>query len=211
MFNKYTYKSRVMIIENRGAYNVSGLLEQKQSIKLLDFKNISEIQNLNLLKDFKLLSELRLSTCFIENNTVDLSETSINTLTISNCYFNLNDIILPAGLKHLIIKLTTINDFKIYENLKNLIKLEYDLCHFNTFFSIEEINTLYALEIFSISNCKGLSDIDSLFKKNRPLKIFIKNTDFKFSINNIHSSVDLELESLKTIKLMGSGRIITSQ
>ena len=200
-----------MIIDNKGEYNVSGLLEQKQSIKLLDFKNISEIKNLNLLKDFKLLSELRLSTCFIENNTVDLSETSINTLTISNCYFNLNDVILPAGLKHLIIKLTTINDFKIYESLKNLIKLEYDLCDFKTFFSIEEFNTLCSLEMFSIINCNGLSDIDSLFKKNRPLKIFIKNTDLKFSINNIHSSVDLELESLKTIKLMGSGLIITSK
>jgi hypothetical protein len=200
-----------MIIENKGEYNVSGLLEQKQSIKLLDFKNISEIQNLNLLKDFKLLSELRLSTCFIDKNKVDLSETSINTLTISNCYFNINDIILPAGLKHLIIKLTAINDFKIFENLKNVIKLEYDLCDFNTFFSIEEINTLYALEIISITNCKGLSDIDSLFKKNQPLKIFIKNTDLKFSINHIHSGVDLELESFKKMKLMGSGLIITSK
>jgi hypothetical protein len=200
-----------MIIENKGSFNISELIGQKHSIKLLDFKNISEITSINLLKDFKLLSELKLSTCFIENNKLDLSETCIDTLTISNCYFSINDIIMPATLKHLVFKLTTIQDFKIYENLKNLINLEYDLCDFKTSFSIEEINNLHLLDIISITNCNGLSDIDSLLKKDRPLKIIVKNTDLKFSINHINSGVDLELESFKKMKLTGYWLEITAK
>ena len=148
-----------MIIENKGEFNVSELLEHKQNIKSIEFKNISEIKNLELLTEFKLLSELKLSTCFIENNKVDLSQTSINTLAISNCYFNINDIIMPISLKHLIVKSTTI----------------------------------------SIINCKGLSDIDAFLQMDIPVKIYLRNTDTKASINSINDYVDIELESTKKI------------
>ena len=44
-----------MIIENKSEFDVSESLEHKHNIKSLEFKNISEIKNLQLLPDFKLL------------------------------------------------------------------------------------------------------------------------------------------------------------
>jgi hypothetical protein len=188
-----------MIIENKGEFDVLELIEHKQNIKSIEFKNISEIKNLELLTEFKLLSELKLSTCFIENNKVDLSQTSINTLGISNCYFNINDIIMPISLKHLIVKSTTISDFKIYENIKNLIKLEYDLCDFKMSPSKYDIDNLKVVESISIINCKGLSDIDAFLQMDIPVKIYLRNTDTKTSISLINDYVDLEIESTKKI------------
>jgi hypothetical protein len=86
-----------MIIENKGEFDVFELTEHKENIKIIEFKNISEIINLKLLSDFKLLTELKFSTCFVENNRLDLSGTSINTLNISNFYFNINDIIITMS------------------------------------------------------------------------------------------------------------------
>lgn len=188
-----------MIIENKGEFDVFELLEHKHNIKSLEFKNISEIKNLRLLPDFKLLSELKISTCFIENNSVDLSQTSINTLGISNCYFNINDIIMPISLKHLIVRSTTINDFKIYENINNIIRLEYDLCDFIKPPSKSDIDNLKVVESISIINCKGLSDIDAFLQMNIPVKIYLRNTDTKTSISLINDCVDLEIESTKKI------------
>jgi len=54
-----------MIIENKGVFDVSELLEHKANIKNIEFKNISEIINLKLLSDFKLLTELKFSTCLL--------------------------------------------------------------------------------------------------------------------------------------------------
>ena len=188
-----------MIIENKGEFDVLELIEHKQNIKSIEFKNISEIKNLELLTEFKLLSELKLSTCFIENNKVDLSQTSINTLGISNCYFNINDIIMPISLKHLIVKSTTISDFKIYENIKNLIRLEYDLCDFIKPPSKSDIDNLKVVESISIINCKGLSDIDAFLQMDIPVKIYLRNTDTKTSISLINDYVDLEIDSTKKI------------
>ena len=140
------FKTFIMIIENKGDFDVSELLEHKANIKIIEFKNISEIINLKLLSDFKLLTELKFSTCFIENNRLDLSGTSINTLTISNCYFNINDIIMPSSLKHLIIRSTTINDFNVYDNIKKIVKLEYDLCDFIILPSNSDLKNLKAIE-----------------------------------------------------------------
>ena len=199
-----------MIIENKGEFDVSELLEHKEHIKIIEFKNISEIINLKLLSDFKLLTELKFSTCFIENNRLDLSGTSINTLTISNCYFNINDIIMPSSLKHLIIRSTTINDFKVYYNIKKLVKLEYDLCDFIISPSNSDLKNLKAIEIISLTNCKGLSNLDAFLNISSPLKIYLKNTDTLASISSINDNVDLEIELYKKIKISNKGlKIIT--
>ena len=204
------FKTFIMIIENKGVFDVSELLEHKANIKNIEFKNISEIINLKLLSDFKLLTELKFSTCFIENNRLDLYGTSINTLTISNCYFNINDIIMPSSLQHLIIRSTTINDFNVYDNIKKIVKLEYDLCDFIISPSNSDLKNLKAIEIISLTNCKGLSNLDAFLNISSPLKIYLKNTDTLASISSINDNVDLEIESYKKIKISNKGlKIIT--
>ena len=199
-----------MIIENKGEFDVSELTEHKEHIKIIEFKNISEIINLKLLSDFKLLTELKFSTCFVENNRLDLSGTSINTLTISNCYFNINDVIMPSSLKHLIIRSTTITDFNIYENIKNIIKLEYDLCDFIISPSNSDVKNLKVIEMISLTNCKGLSDIDAFLQMNIPVKLYLRNTDTKTYIRSINDCIDLEIESYEKIKIKNNSLIITS-
>jgi hypothetical protein len=199
-----------MIIENKGEFDVSELTEHKEHIKIIEFKNISEILNLKLLSDFKLLTELKFSTCFVENNRLDLSGTSINTLTISNCYFNINDIIMPSSLKHLIIRSTTITDFKVYDKLKNIIKLEYDLCDFIISPSNSDVKNLKVIEMISLTNCKGLSDIDAYLQMNIPVKLYLRNTDTKTNIRSINDCIDLEIESYEKIKIKNNSLIITS-
>jgi hypothetical protein len=200
-----------MVIENKGEYDILELLEYKHSIKQLDFRNISEIKNINLLKEFNLLSEIKFSTCFVENNMLDLSNTMINSLSISNCYFELNNIIMPPDLKKIIIKLTSISDFHFYKKLKNIVNLEHDLCDFKALLSNKDITQLKKIEIISFINCKGLFNLDALFQKNIPIKILLKNTDLTLNTEYLHNEIDLEIESFQKIKIKNNSIIITSR
>jgi len=49
-----------MIIENKGKFDVYELLEHKANIKIIEFKNISEIINLKLLQFYFYLSIIRI-------------------------------------------------------------------------------------------------------------------------------------------------------
>jgi len=190
-----------MIIENKGEFYINEILDYKHEIHDLDFKNISEIKNLHLLNELKLLTELKFSTCFVENDKLDLSQTTVNSLTIANCYFDINNIVIPPNLRKFIVRLETIYDLKIYEKLKNLIKLEYDLCDFKALISNDDIQKLIAIEMISFTNCKGLLDMDALLVNNRPINILLKNTDFKMSTNLIHDGVHLEIETDKKTQI----------
>jgi hypothetical protein len=108
---------------------------------------------------------------------------------------------MPSHLTHLICRLSDIYDYKIYESLKKIVKIEYNSCQFKTSISEQDIEQLKTVEFISFTNCKGLSDIEFLLKKTNPVKIFLQNTDVRININNIHSAIDLEFESYENIKI----------